>query len=121
VYLVDLGARARAVLRPCSLFLSSLRGGLVHGFLAKLVAARPLGEKLELPAQHASSLLAAFGAVQGKLEEHLAAPLVDLAARAAQAGFFVAHFGAGKAALEAPDGLRNVDAEWNTLADWVSA
>lgn len=121
VYLLDLGARAKAVLRPCSLFLSNLRGGLVHGFLAKLLATQPLGHKLELPAQHSSSFLAAFGAVQGKLEEHLGAPLVDLAAQAAQAGFFAAHFGAGKAALEAPDGMHDVDAHWNTLADWVSA
>jgi len=120
VYLLDLGTRARAVLRPCSLFLSNLGGGMFHGLLAKLVATQSLGQKLELPAERATSFLAAFGAVQGKLEEHLSAPLVELASRAAEAGFFAAHFGHGKAVLETSQDMRDVDAQVNTLADWVS-
>lgn len=121
VYLLDLGARAKAVLRPCSLFLSNLGGGLFHGMLAKLVATQPLGQRLELPSERAASFLAAFGAARGKLEEHLGAPLVELAERASATGFFAAHFGNGQAALLAPQGMRDVDAQWNTLADWVSA
>lgn len=121
VYLLDLGARAKAVLRPCSLFLANVGGGLFHGILAKLAATQALGQKLELPAERAASFLVAFGAARGKLEEHLAAPLLDLAARAAKSGFFAVHFGNGRAALLALDGLRDVDSEWNTLADWVAA
>lgn len=120
VYLLDLGAGARAVLRPCSVFLSNLGGGLFHGLLAKLVETQALGQKLEVPPERAASFLAAFGTVQGKLEEYLSAPLLELAARAGQAGFFAAHFGHGKAALLTPQGMRDVDAQVNTLADWVS-
>lgn len=118
---VELRAGAQAVLRPCSLFLSSLSGGLLHGFLAKLVALRPPGQPLELPAQHRDSFLGAFGAARGKLEEHLGAPLIELAARAGAAGFFAAHFRDGRAALEVPQELRDVDAQWSTVIDWVAA
>lgn len=121
VYLFDLGAGPRAVLRPCSVFLSNLGGGLFQRLLAKLVETQALGQKLEVPSERAASFLAAFGAVQGKLEEYLSAPLLDLAARAGQAGFFTAHFGHGRAALLTPPGMRDVDAQMNALADWVGA
>lgn len=120
VYLLDLGARASAVLQPCSVFLATIKSRFFKGLLAQMFEARPPGQKLALPADSEAPFLAAFGAASGSLDEHLGKPLLELTARAAEAGFFAAHFGAGKVALEAPDGVRAVDEHWNAVADWLA-
>jgi hypothetical protein len=121
VYLIDLGARASALREPCSVFLAQLRDGFFRKVLAQVLAARPLGRKLELSGLSAEPILAAFGAAAGRLEEHLGRPLLELTAASAGAGFFAVHFGAGQVALEAPGGMRAVDAQWNAVQDWLAA
>ena len=118
-YLFDLGKSARAVLRPCSLFLSGLGGGFFQAMLAKVLAAQPLGQKLELSPERSGAVLAAFGSQPGRLDEHLSLEVQERVASAPRAGFFAAHFGLGKAAFLTPQGMRDVDAQWNYILDWV--
>lgn len=121
VYLLDLGARAKSLLRPCSLYLTSVGGGLLRSFLANLLDTHTLGKRLDIPPERDTSFLAAFGAGRGKLEDYMGPSLQELAASTAHQGFFAVHLGKGKAALLAPQGMRDVDAEWSTVSHWVSA
>jgi hypothetical protein len=118
VYLLQVAEGARAILRPCTLFFSSLEGGLFQRLLARLLALRPFGTELELPAGP-SRLLCAFGRAAGKLDEHLSPSSRERLERAPAAGFFAAHFGSGRAAFLAPQGFRDVDAQWSFVAEWV--
>ena len=118
VYLLQVAEGARAILRPCTLFFSSLEGGLFQRLVARLLALRPFGAELELPAGP-SRLLCAFGRERGTLDEHLSRESRARLERAPAAGFFAAHLASGRAAFLAPRGTRDVDAQWSYVAEWV--
>jgi hypothetical protein len=119
-YVFDLPDPERTARAPLSVFLAPPAPGPLQALLAQLVKIDPHGTALEIgdPA-HARRFLAAFADRPGTLDERLPAATQERLARAMEAGFFVAHFGAGKLALAAFPERPDVDRQLAYLAEWA--
>jgi hypothetical protein len=120
VYLLGLPDPMRVARAPVTVFLTPRAQGPLRELLAALVRADPHGHELELASPTlANCFLAAFGDRPGKLDEFLPGATQEKLMRAAEAGFFVAHFGAGKLALAAIPDRADVDRQLAYLAEWA--
>jgi hypothetical protein len=119
-YLIDLHDADRVARRPISLFFAPQGPGVLRTLLQKLVTADPHGVALEVPrSPSTASVLAAFGAQAGTLDDALPAATRDRLLRAAEHGFFGAHFGGGKAALLALPDRQDVQRQWHYVVEWM--
>lgn len=120
VYLLDLPDPERHAGGPVSVFLAPRAPRPLQALLAGLVKSDPLGVPLELPdGPHARAFLAAFAAAPGKLDALLPRATQERLARAAELGFFAAHFGAGKLALVVLPDWPNLDQQLAYVAEWA--
>ncbi len=120
VFLLDLPDAERVARPPLSLILSPGSSRLLNGLLGQLVKLDPHGVPLELPSgPRARSLVAAYSDAPGKLDDRLPAQTQERLARAVAAGFFEAHFGAGKLALVGSPDWPKLDAQLAYVAEWA--
>jgi hypothetical protein len=120
VYLLDLPEPARHAHGALSVFLAPRAPRPLQALLAGLVKSDPHGAPLELPAgPHAKAFLAAFAAAPGKLDALLPRATQERLARAAELGFFAAHFGAGKLALVVLPDRPNLGPQLAYVAEWA--
>jgi hypothetical protein len=117
-YLLDLPDAVRLAHRPVSVFLAPTGPGLLRSLIQKIVAADAHGVALGLPPAD-TSVLAAFGAEAGTLDDALPAATQDRLRRAADHGFFGAHFGPGKVALVALPDRQDVERQWHYVVEWM--
>jgi hypothetical protein len=120
VFLLDLPDAERVARAPLSVVLAPGSSRVMNAILEKLVRLDPRGVPLELPSgPRAGVVLAAFSDAPGKLDERLPAATQERLARAVAAGFFAAHFGAGKLALEGAPDWRDTDRQLAYVSEWA--
>lgn len=120
LFLLDLPDADRVARAPLSVVLAPGSSRMLNGLLGRLVKLDPHGVPLELPSgPRAGVFLAAFSDAPGKLDERLPEATQERLARAFEAGFFSAHFGAGKLALEGFPDWRGIDRQLAYLAEWA--
>jgi hypothetical protein len=119
LFLLDLPDAERAARAPLSVFLAPGASRALNGLLERLVKLDPHGVPLELPSgPRAGVFLAAYSDAPGKLDERLPAATQERLARAAAAGFYAAHFGAGKLALQGFPDWRDTGRQLAYVAEW---
>jgi hypothetical protein len=120
LFLIDLPDAERVARAPLSVVLAPGSSRMLNGLLGALAKADPHGVPLELPAgPRAGLFVAAFSDAPGKLDERLPEATQERLARAVDAGFFAAHFGAGKLALEGFPDWRGIERQLAYAAEWA--
>lgn len=119
-YLIDLRDPETLCRRPVTLFVLPPGSSVLRGLVRKVIEIDPPGRPLEI-GEHpfARSILAAFGASEGKLDDCVPLAVQEKLARAAEHGFFQLHLGSGKAGFAVLPGHKDVDAELRYLGEWV--
>jgi hypothetical protein len=119
-YLLDLPDSTGRLAAPVTLLVLPPGSRLLRGLARRTLELDPPGHPLAI-GEHAwtSTIVAAYGASEGKLDAQLPPALQEKLARASEHGFFWAHLGGGKLGLAVLPGHADVDAQARYLAEWV--
>jgi hypothetical protein len=119
-YLLDLRDPEKQVHRPTILFVLPPGPSVLQALLRRTLEISPPGRRLEMgPHPFLRSVLTAYGASEGKLDDHLPLGTQEKVARAAEHGFFEIRLGRGRAAFSVLPNHVDVDAELRHLAEWA--
>jgi hypothetical protein len=118
-YLLDLRDPERVARAPVTLYLLPPGNVLLRRLVRATLELDPPGRPLEI-GRHpwSDTILAAYAASEGKLEDLVPESVQERLSRAAEAGFFCVHLGGGRAGFAVLPGHHDVDAEWRYLSAW---
>jgi hypothetical protein len=118
-YLLDLREPERVARAPVTLYVLPPGNALLRRLIRATLELDPPGRALELGGHSwCDTILAAYAASEGKLDDLVPEDVQERLSRAAEAGFFCVHLGGGRAGFAVLPGHRDVDAEWHYLSAW---